>query len=174
MSNVRAAALANTRPNAIAALREIARAISTATDLDTTLDLMARKTTEVMHVDSCTIYLLDPSGDTLRLRATTGLAHRALGRVTLQVGEGMTGHAIEQNKPVVAEHAQDHPHFKWIDDAEEKPFHSLLAVPLVIETRPIGALNVQTLLPKKFSAIWLQAPSQRRNSTIDKNDNCAN
>ncbi len=151
MSNISAASLSTTRPNAISALREIARAINTAPDLDTTLDLMARKTTEVMHVDSCTIYLLDPSGDTLRLRATTGLARSALGRATLQVGEGMTGYAIEQNKPVVAEHAQDHPHFKWVDDAEEKPFHSLLAVPLVIETRPIGALNVQTLLPRQFS-----------------------
>ena len=151
MSNLGAATLSTTRPNAIAALREIARAINTASDLDTTLDLMARKTTEVMHVDSCTIYLLDPSGETLRLRATTGLARRALGRATLQVGEGMTGHAIKQNKPVFAKHAQDDPHFKWIDDAEEKPFHSLLAVPLVIETRPIGALNVQTLLPKQFS-----------------------
>ncbi|MCZ7669302.1 MAG: hypothetical protein M5U34_20060 [Chloroflexi bacterium] len=53
--------VSSTRPQAVSALREIARAINAAWDLDTTLDLIARKTTEVMHVDSCTIYLLDPA-----------------------------------------------------------------------------------------------------------------
>ena len=72
--------------------------LSAAWDLDTTLDLIARKTTEVMHVDSCTIYLLDPDGESLRLQASTGLANRALGRSTLRVGEGMTGFAVANNR----------------------------------------------------------------------------
>jgi two-component system, sensor histidine kinase PdtaS len=144
-------ATAATRPMALAALREIARALSAAWDLDTSLDLIARKTTEVMHVDSCTIYLLDPDGATLRLRATTGLAHRALGRATLKVGEGMTGHAVRRNRPVFAADAQHDPHFKWLDEAEEKAFQSLLAVPLVVESRAIGALNVQTVAPHDYS-----------------------
>jgi two-component system, sensor histidine kinase PdtaS len=142
---------AATRPLALAALREIARALSAAWDLDTSLDLIARKTTEVMHVDSCTIYLLDPDGVTLRLRATTGLAHRALGRATLKVGEGMTGYAVERNRPVFAADAQHDPHFKWVDEAEEKAFRSLLAVPLVVESRAIGALNVQTVTPHDYT-----------------------
>ncbi|MBK8903432.1 MAG: GAF domain-containing protein [Anaerolineaceae bacterium] len=142
----------STRPQAMSALREIARALSTAWDLDTTLDLIVRKTTEVMHVDSCTIYLLDPDGATLRLRASTGLANRALGRATLEMGEGMTGYAVQSNQPVFARDAQQDPHFKWVDEAEESPFTSLLAVPLVIEADVIGALNVQTRTPHDFSA----------------------
>ncbi len=141
----------STRPQAMNALREIARALSTAWDLDTTLDLIVRKTTEVMRVDSCTIYLVDPDGSTLRLRATTGLANRALGRATLEMGEGMTGYAVQSNQPVFARDAQQDPHFKWVDEAEETRFVSLLAVPLVIETNVIGALNVQTRLPLDFS-----------------------
>src|SRR5688572_30249691 len=94
--------LPSSRPQALTALRAIARALSAAWDLDTTLDLIARKTTEVMAVDSCTIYLPDPDGRTLRLRATTGLARRALGRATLQVGEGMTGYAVESGRPIHA------------------------------------------------------------------------
>lgn len=141
---------ASTRPQALAALREIARALSTAWDLDTTLNLIAHQTTEVMHVDSCTIYLLDPEGETLLLRASTGLARRALGRAILKVGEGMTGQAVVRNEPIYATHAQDNPHFKQIDEAEETGFHSLMAIPLVIESRPIGALNVQTRAPHAF------------------------
>ncbi|MCB8988741.1 MAG: GAF domain-containing protein [Ardenticatenaceae bacterium] len=142
----------STRPQAVSALREIARALSAAWDLDTTLDLIARKTTEVMHVDSCTIYLLDPDSSTLRLRASTGLSRRALGRATLQVGEGMTGYAVRTNQPVFAADAQENPHFKQVVEAEEASYRSLLAVPLVIEDEPIGALNVQTLTTRQFSA----------------------
>lgn len=140
-----------TRSRSTAALRDIARALSTAWDLDTTLDLIARKTTEVMHVDSCSIYLLDPDGDMLRLRATTGLARQALGLATLQIGEGMTGHAVAENRPVFARDAQQNPHFKWVKNASEGAFQSLLAIPLVIEEEPIGALNVQTLELHSFN-----------------------
>jgi signal transduction protein with GAF and PtsI domain len=143
--------LSTPRPQAVSALREIARTISTAWDLDTTLDLIARKTTEVMHVDSCTIYLLDPGNDMLRLQASTGLSRRALGRATLKVGEGMTGFAVAQNQPVYSANAQDDPHFKQIVEAEEAPYQSLLAVPLVVDDKPIGALNVQTVAAQTFS-----------------------
>lgn len=142
---------APTRPQAVTALREIARALNAAWDLDTTLDLIARKTTEVMHVDSCSIYLLDSDGVTLRLRATTGLARDVLGRATLQVGEGMTGYAVAKNQPIHASDAPQNPHFKWVRGSSESAFRSLLAVPLVSEARPIGALNVQTVDPHDFS-----------------------
>jgi signal transduction protein with GAF and PtsI domain len=142
---------APTRPQALAALREIARSLSTAWDLDTTLDLIARKTTEVMHVDSCTIYLLDDDEQTLRIRASTGLARRALGRGTLKVGEGMTGYAVLRNRPYHAADAQNDPHFKWVANTRETAFRSLLAVPLVVESHPIGALNVQTEQVHDFS-----------------------
>ncbi len=139
-----------TQPDAFTALREIARSLSAAWDLDTTLDLIARKTTEVMGVHSCTIYLLDPDGALLRLRATTGLARRSLGRATLAVGEGMTGRAVVKNRPVYAADAQHDPHFKWVDDTREGRFRSLLAVPLVLDGEPIGALNVQTRDPHDY------------------------
>lgn len=144
-ASVTGTALTPGQPRALAALREIARALSTAWDLDSTLDLIARKTTEVMRVDSCSIYLLDPDGLTLRLRATTGLAQKMLGLATLKVGEGMTGHAVARNRPVHASDAQHNPHFKYVQGTSEGAFHSLLAVPLLIDDQPIGAMNVQTI-----------------------------
>jgi two-component sensor histidine kinase len=140
-----------TQPRALTALREIVRSLSAAWDLDSTLDLIARKTTEVMSVDSCSIYLLDPDGRTLRLQASTGLAKRAVGRSTLSVGEGMTGYAVAHNRPIFAADARGNAHFKWVEEAEERGFTSLLAVPLVIDQEPIGALNVQTITQYHFA-----------------------
>ncbi len=133
-------------------LRQIAGALSAALDLQSTLRLIAHNTTEVMRVDSCSIYLLDPDGDMLRLQATTGLAQRSVGRATLRVGEGMTGAAVAQGSPLYAAQAQDNPHFKWVDKTDEVVFQSLLAVPLRNAEKIVGALNVQTVDARKYNA----------------------
>jgi len=128
----------------VADLREIARALSAAWDVDTTLDLIARKTAQVMQVDSCSIYLLEPGGDTLWLRASTGLSAQALGRTSLKMGEGLTGWAAQHGRPVAVREAQADARFKFLPQTREQNFQSLLAVPLVNRDRVIGAMNVQT------------------------------
>jgi len=140
----------------VASLREIAQALSAAWDLDTTLDLITRRTTQVMQVDSCSIYLLETGGDTLWLRASTGLARKALGRVALKMGEGLTGWAAQQNTPVAVRDAQADPRFKLLPETREIGFHSLLAVPLVNRERVIGAMNVQTAAFTNFAGDEVQ------------------
>ena len=138
-------------PSSLSSLREIARSLSTAIDLDTNLNLIVNKTTDVMGVDSCTLYLLEKDNVTLRLKATTGLRAEMLGHGILRIGEGMTGMAVAQNRPIHAPHARNHPNFKYVDRLSEDELTSLLAVPLLIRNRPIGALNVQTIAPHTFS-----------------------
>ncbi len=128
----------------LASLREIAQALSAAYDVDTTLDLIAHRTTQVMRVDSCSIYLLEPSGETLWLRASTGLARQALGRAGLKMGEGLTGWAAQHGQPAAAAEAQEDPRFKFLPETRESALRSLLAVPLKNQGRVIGAMNVQT------------------------------
>ncbi|MEM7332578.1 MAG: GAF domain-containing protein [Chloroflexota bacterium] len=139
-------------------LREIAQTLNNAWDLDSTLELISQKTAEIMGMDSCSIYLLEPDNKTLRLRASSGLSQRALGRGTLQVGEGMTGFAVAENKPIFAADAQHDPHFKWVDRTEENVYQSLLAMPLNIEgqERAIGGMNVQTKSKHEFSSYEIE------------------
>jgi signal transduction protein with GAF and PtsI domain len=147
----------------LAALREIGRAINAAWDLEATLDLITRRTADVMGMDSCSIYLLEDAapgtaGDlaasrdrSLLLKATTGLASDAIGRARLGLGEGLTGWAAQSGQPVaVADAAQD-PRFKYLPETEETRFQSLLAVPLVNQSHIIGSMNVQTRLHHEFS-----------------------
>jgi signal transduction protein with GAF and PtsI domain len=134
-----------TTPHTIAGLREIARALSAAWDVDSTLDLIAEKTAQVMQMESCSIYLLDDSRETLWLRASTGLAKKALGRGSLKMGQGLTGWAAQHGQPVAIRDAQADARFHYVPWTEEQVFRSLLAVPLINRERIIGALNVQTL-----------------------------
>jgi signal transduction protein with GAF and PtsI domain len=64
----------------------------------------------------------------------------------------MTGYAVLHNQPVFAAEARKNPHFKIVEEADESEFQSLLAVPLVIDDAPIGALNVQTADRHDYSA----------------------
>jgi two-component sensor histidine kinase len=95
--------------------------------------------------------LLEPTGDTLRLRASTGLARQALGLAALKRGEGLTGWAAQHGEPVAAREARADPRFKFLPQTQENELHSLLAVPLVNRGRVIGAFNVQTRLPHDFT-----------------------
>ena len=145
-----AGTLSSPRLAGLRALRDIARALSVAWDLDSTLDLIVRKTTEVMGVDSCSIYLLDPDGETLRLRATTGLARAVLGIATLQNGEGMTATPSSPTGPSTP----PTPGTSTLQVAAGRGragLRSLLAVPAGGKST-IGALNVRTQEPHDFTA----------------------
>ncbi len=128
----------------ISALRAISRAISAALDLDTTLTLITRNTAEVMRVDSCSIYLLDAAREYLVLKATTGLAAEAVGQARLRLGEGLTGSAAQSGEPVASTDAANDPRFKYLPETHETLFQSLLAVPLAVGGKVLGAINVQT------------------------------
>jgi signal transduction protein with GAF and PtsI domain len=135
----------------LAALREIGRTINTAWELEATLDLITRRTAEVMGMDSCSIYLLEGSGQRLTLKATTGLAAEAIGRASLHLGEGLTGWAAQKAEPVAAAKADRDPRFKFLPETKETRFQSLLAMPLVNQGRVIGAMNVQTRANHDFA-----------------------
>jgi len=128
----------------ITALRAISRAIGQAVDLDSTLHLITRTTADVMGMDSCSIYLLDPAGEYLVLKATTGLAAEAVGRARLRLGEGLTGWAARESQPVASSDAASDPRFVYLPETHEYHFRSLAAVPLVTAGKVIGAVNVQT------------------------------
>ncbi len=135
----------------LAAVREISRAIAEAQDLNDTLDLITRRTTEVMHVESCSIYLYNPTKDKLILAATTGLNKAGIGEYYLPHGAGLTGWAAEHRQVIAIAEAFEDPRFYRILGSGESKFHSLMAMPLVSRDKVIGAANVQTVTRHEFS-----------------------
>ena len=126
------------------ALREIGRALSAAHDVQATLQAISRTTANVMHMDSCSIYLLDKSQHSLTLKASTGLAPAAVDHARLELGEGITGYAAQHGEVVAVRDAARDPRFKYVPGTREQKFKSLAAVPLISQGAIIGAMNVQT------------------------------
>ena len=57
------------------------------------------RTREALHVEVCSFYLLDHDTDRLTLAATNGLDRDHVGRVSLALGEGMTGRPRRPRRP---------------------------------------------------------------------------
>jgi len=174
------------------AVGEISAALASTWDLEATLEVITRVTSEVMGVASCSIYLLqerrggsrrdEPGTGTgpvqdgvsregghaqrregcdaqrpeegsrrLVLKATTGLAKAAIGVAGLDSGEGLTGWTVTHGLPVAVTDVLLDPRFKLLPETDEEGLRSLLAVPLALQGRVIGAMNVQTAQPHEFS-----------------------
>src|SRR5512136_1543038 len=73
------------------AVNQISTALAAAWKLEDTLNAITQITSEVLGVDSCSIYLQDEGHTRLILKATTGLAREAIGHASLGIGEGLTG-----------------------------------------------------------------------------------
>jgi two-component sensor histidine kinase len=134
------------------AVGQISAALAAAWKLEDTLEAITRITSQVMGVDSCSIYLQEGGTDRLVLKATTGLAPQAVGRASLGIGQGLTGWAITHAQPVAVRDALNDPRFFLLPETNEEGLHSLMAVPLSVQGRIIGAMNVQTAEMHDFSS----------------------
>jgi two-component system, sensor histidine kinase PdtaS len=134
------------------AIGQISAALASAWELEATLEVITRITSEVMGVASCSIYLREEGDDRLVLKATTGLARAAIGVASLRTGEGLTGWVVTHSRPVAIEDVRADSRFKLLPETHEEDLRSLLAVPLAVQGRTIGAMNVQTIEPHPYSA----------------------
>jgi two-component sensor histidine kinase len=133
------------------AVGQIGAALAAAWKLDDTLNAITRITSQVMGVESCSIYLQDEGNDRLVLKETTGLAREAIGHASLRIGEGLTGWTVTHGQPVAVRNALDDERFKLLPETHEEKLRSLMAVPLSVQGRIIGAMNVQTAAIHDFT-----------------------
>ena len=101
------------------------------------------------HVSS--IYLYDEAEHELTLRATQGLNPDAVNRVKLRLGEGITGLALKELRPVTQRGGEVHPNFKAIPGIFEENFESFLAVPIVRGVSRVGVLTAQRVRERNFT-----------------------
>src|SRR5437773_5495459 len=143
----------NTRnsPPHLDILEDISTLISHSHDLQETLDRIVATVAERMQTEVCSIYILDRNTNRLTLRATMGLDQESVDKVSMGIGEGLTGLVIERMKPVMVADTLAHPRYKYFPETHEEHFHSFLGVPLIDRKLPLGVLVVQTSRRREFS-----------------------
>lgn len=148
----------------MAELRGLHRVISAANstlDLDTSMQTVVEIVAEVMGVEACSVYLYDRNTDDLILRATHGLNTAAVGQVRIALGQGITGWAAREGRPIPISDVRGDPRFYHEPMLAEEPFFSMLAMPIVLfsaERFHVGAdklqgvISIQTTGPRDFTA----------------------
>src|SRR5262245_27117408 len=132
-------------------LEDISAITARSEDVQEALQRIVEVVAQRVGTDVCSLYILDPRAQRLTLWATIGLAPSSVGKVTMNVEEGLTGMAIEKLEPVMAVDALTHPRYKFFPETGEENYHAFLGVPIVERGTPIGVLVVQTLRRRKFS-----------------------
>jgi signal transduction protein with GAF and PtsI domain len=76
-----------------------------------------------------------------------------LNRLTLKVGEGITGWVAEHRQTVaIGLNAWKDPRFKVFNDLPEDQFESFLSVPILTRGRAVGVINLQNRKPHEYTA----------------------
>ena len=140
------------RLNRLAFLHELAQLATQARDWDALMRTLVDRSTVALGVDVCSFYLLDRAGDRLTLSATNGLDTTQVGKVSLAVGEGITGLAAAGRAPVSTADVTTDPRFRWVRGFDVQGLHAMLSVPLVWNEAVVGVLNVQSREKRDFTA----------------------
>ncbi len=132
-------------------LHEFAKLLTTARNWDELMRTIVDRTTTALDVEVCSVYLMERDESCLRLAATNGLDRDQIGRVTLGLGEGLTGRAAMLGRPVASPDVRVDPRFKWVPGFDQSQFVSMLSVPLPWNDTIIGVINVQAIETRLFS-----------------------
>lgn len=107
------------------------------------LDKIVSLVADELDTQVCSFYLLQP-GDILELYATYGLKPEAVHTTNLRMGEGLIGEIAVQKKALSFSDAWHHPSFVFKPETGEKPFLSLMGVPVLRGSQLLGVIAVQT------------------------------
>ncbi len=140
------------------AIKKINAAANSSLDLRETTELTARAVTDVMQVDECSVFVLDEQTNRLVLHATYGMNPKLVDKVSLAVGEGITGAAAELGEPIAVRDAWNDPRFHFIPDLHEEKYRSILVVPIVLFTvnRLLGVLSMHSREYRNFTSVEIE------------------
>jgi len=127
--------------------------------LDAILDYITLYARRLLGADAVAIYRLQAETNLLNIQSSHGLSKKFLAHATIPLGQGATGQAVIQGKPVAItdlSHALDvlvqplTPEMRNILQTLSRHFHSELSVPLIIKQDVVGTMNLYYTHPRIF------------------------
>src|SRR5437667_15688 len=140
----------------LTALGEISRAVSSTLDVETVLDTIGSRATQLAGADGCAIYEYDEATQTFHVRATHNFDTAfvdTLRAMPLRKGEGVMGRATETREPVqIADITMSGVYQSQVRDAlVGAGFRAVVSVPLLREEQIIGSLSLIRKASGEFS-----------------------
>ncbi len=128
---------------ALATLNRIAQTITSSLDIDEVIQRTMAGINEVLDVEAGSLLLVDDKTGELYFRITLRGENRSVTAFRLQPGQGIAGWAVAHGTPaIVNDVSTDSRFYSKIDEAIGFKTKSVLCAPLIVQGRPIGALEV--------------------------------
>ena len=124
------------------ALLEAGRAVNQSLDVEETIRLILTQAREVLGVESCGLMTLDAVTGELSSVASLDLDPANVARIRIRVGEGITGMAVKERRPVQSADMSQDPRARYPHLHTPGALRSMLATPLIVGDQAIGALTV--------------------------------
>ncbi|HVE95807.1 MAG TPA: SpoIIE family protein phosphatase [Pseudonocardiaceae bacterium] len=118
-------------------------------DVEDLLIELLDRVRELLHVDTATVFLLDPSSQQLVATAARGIEATVRQGIRVPIGKGFAGRVAAEKQSVIIERI-DHTNVLY-STLREHGICSLLGVPLLSNGMVIGVLHVGTLAPRRFT-----------------------
>jgi uroporphyrinogen-III synthase len=129
---------------------KVAGRIAAADPLDEVLDQIVEFVAGLVKCDSCFIYALE--NNELVLRASLNPHPEIVGRIKLQLGQGLTGWVAENLEPVaLSRKAFQDPRFRVFNELPEDRYEAFLSVPVLSRGKLVGVINLQHRAPHVHS-----------------------
>jgi signal transduction histidine kinase len=138
------------------ALSEVGRAVSSTLDLDTVLQTIVTRASQLAGTDACSVYEYDEATEAFHLRATHNLDEEVVSlarRTPTHKGEGVQGRMAVTRQPIQIPDiaAEDAYRGSLRDILLRTGTRALLAVPMLREDELIGGLTVNKKTPGAFA-----------------------
>ena len=147
-----------TPPSDIDLLHEIGSRLAAADPLHDVLSRVVDVVSALVHCDSCFVYVLQD--EDLVLRASKTPHPDVVDRLTLRLGQGITGWVAAHRQPVaVGRHAFEDPRFQTFNELPEDRYEAFLSVPVLSRGKPVGVINLQHRQPHTHTQREIQLVS---------------
>jgi signal transduction histidine kinase len=146
IENARLFSDAQRRIRDMSALMDMAQRVTGNLRVEMVMETTVKLLQGLLGARGCSIALLDRESDDLIIEAAAGIDPKWVHTARMKVGEGISGQAVSERRPIYVRDTTDHPDFLFFDDV----LRSLISVPLISRDEVIGALTVDSDLPKAF------------------------
>ncbi len=134
---------AQRRSDDLAILNDITRVVTSSLDVDTVLTRAMRGIRELLRVEAGSLILADEDSGELRFRKTLNREQEMMVDTSLRPGEGLIGHVVATLDPILLNDAPNDARFSpHLDRITGVATRSVLAVPLIVKGRAVGAIEV--------------------------------
>ena len=130
------------RGDEMAALAEVGRELSAATDLATVLDYVAERAMDLLDVETSAVYLAEPDSGTFRAAVALGENAEEIKADRIMEGEGIISDLAVRAEAEVINDALRDPRSLTIPGTEQEVEERLMVAPLLAREQVIGMMAV--------------------------------